>query len=88
MLTERGAMRYTPAGIEAVDFVLQHRSTQSEAGVPCDVQLELRCVGFGAMARTVQGMTPGTQLQVTGFLRAARRGSNAVRLHVTQCNEV
>lgn len=81
-------MRYTPAGIEAVDFVLRHQSTQIEAGVPCQVQLELRCIGFGAMARTVQRIPPGARLQVTGFLRAARRGSSAVRLHVTQCNEV
>ena len=88
VLAERGDLRYTPAGIEALDFALQHQSTQSEAGVPCDVQLELRCIGFGSMARQIHAIEPGQVLQVTGFLRAARRGSHAVKLHVTQCNEV
>uniref|UniRef100_UPI00404AA449 primosomal replication protein N n=1 Tax=Candidatus Roseilinea sp. TaxID=2838777 RepID=UPI00404AA449 len=88
ILAERGELRYTPAGIEVLDFVLQHQSTQSEAGVPCDVQLNIACVGFGLIARELQRFSPGTVLRVSGFLRAARRGSRQIKLHVTQYIEV
>jgi primosomal replication protein N len=87
-LAERGALRYTPAGIEALDFVLLHRSIQVEAGVPCDVQLQIGCVGFGTIARELLQYSPGALLQVSGFLRASRRGSRQVKLHVTRYIEV
>ncbi|MDD4885997.1 MAG: primosomal replication protein N [Thiomonas sp.] len=88
ILAERSELRYTPAGIEALDFVLQHQSTQSEAGVPCEVQLEIGCVGFGLIARELQRLSPGAALRVSGFLRATRRGSRQMKLHVTQYIEV
>ncbi|MGA8009747.1 MAG: primosomal replication protein N [Thiomonas sp.] len=88
ILAERSELRYTPAGIEALDFVLQHQSTQSEAGVPSDVQLQISCVGFGVIARGMQRLSPGSVLRVSGFLRATRRGSRQMKLHVTQYIEV
>ena len=87
-MAERNELRYTPAGIEALDFVLHHQSTQTEANMPCDVQLDIGCVGFGSMAREIQRFSPGKVLRVSGFLRAARRGSRSVKLHVTQYIEV
>lgn len=56
--------------------------------MPCDVQLDIGCVGFGAMAREIHRIAPGSILRVSGFLRAARRGSRSVKLHVTQYIEV
>ena len=87
-MAERGELRYTPAGIEALDFVLQHQSTQSEAGMPCEVQLQISCVGFGTIARDMHSVKPGAVLHVSGFLRASRRGSRQMKLHVTQFIEV
>nr|WP_245610031.1 primosomal replication protein N [Thiomonas bhubaneswarensis] len=81
-------MRFTPAGIEALDFVLQHQSTQTEAGMPCETQLQIACVGFGKIARDMHRLSPGVQLHVSGFLRASRRGSRQMKLHVTQYIEV
>jgi primosomal replication protein N len=68
--------------------VLHHQSTQSEAGVPCEVQLQISCVGFGQVARELQQISPGALLRVNGFLRATRRGSRQMKLHVTQFIEV
>ncbi|WP_342746334.1 primosomal replication protein N [Thiomonas intermedia] len=88
ILAERGELRFTPAGIEALDFVLQHQSTQTEADMPCETQLQIACVGFGKIAREMHRLSPGVQLHVSGFLRASRRGSRQMKLHVTQYIEV
>jgi primosomal replication protein N len=52
------------------------------------VQLDIGCIGFGAMAREIHRVAPGTLVRISGFLRAARRGSRSMKLHVTQFNEV
>jgi len=39
-LVERGALRYTPAGLAALDMLLKHESEVSEDGLPRKVSLE------------------------------------------------
>ena len=46
-LAERGDLRYTPAGIPALDCMLQHESMQAEAGGERKVDCELAAVAFG-----------------------------------------
>ena len=47
-LVERGALRYTPAGLPALDFELKHESELSEDGQPRKVSMEIRAVAIGA----------------------------------------
>ena len=42
-LVERAALRYTPAGLPALDLGLKHESTVTEDGQPRKVSME-RCV--------------------------------------------
>ena len=44
---ERGALRYTPAGLPALDLSLKHESEVSEDGQPRKVSLEIRAVAIG-----------------------------------------
>jgi primosomal replication protein N len=46
-LAQRGDLRYTPAGIPALDCVLKHASVQAEAGGNRKVDCELAAVAFG-----------------------------------------
>jgi primosomal replication protein N len=41
LLTERGGLRYTPAGIPAIECSLHHQSVQAEAGGERKVECEL-----------------------------------------------
>ncbi|MEW6693435.1 Primosomal replication protein N [Tepidimonas thermarum] len=80
-LAQCAPMRYTPAGIPALDLWLEHASEQVEAGYPRQVALRLKAVAFGAQAERLAAQALGTALWWTGFMSSARRG-NGVVFHV------
>lgn len=82
VLQERGALRYTPAGIPALDLSLTHESVVAEDGQPRKVSLEIRAVGIGEVTRPLAAMAPGATGTFAGFLAAARNG-RGLRLHIT-----
>jgi primosomal replication protein N len=82
-LLELGALRYTPAGIPAVEFRLRHDSEQVEAQHPRKVEAEIGAVAFGAQARLLTGIPLNTALKVHGFLSAKSKRSKRLVLHVT-----
>ena len=51
-LQSRGSLRFTPAGVPALDFELAHESTQVEAGSERRVACELAAVALGGAAVT------------------------------------
>jgi primosomal replication protein N len=75
-------LRYTPAGLPALDLVLAHRSEASEDGQPRQVQLELKAVAIGAISQALQTMGLETPAQFAGFLAAGRNGRGVV-FHIT-----
>jgi primosomal replication protein N len=81
-LVERGAVRFTPAGLPALDVLLKHASEVSEDGVPRKVSLEIRAVAIGAITRPIGAMTLGSPANFGGFLGATRNGRGLV-LHIT-----
>ncbi len=68
-LAERGDLRYTPAGIPALDCVLRHASVQPEAGSKRKVDCELAAVAFGEPAMALAQVPTGTALRCTGLSR-------------------
>ncbi|MDO4769751.1 MAG: primosomal replication protein N [Brachymonas sp.] len=72
-LAERGALRFSPAGIPAIDCVLQHQSEVMEAGVLRKVQVQLKAVAVGPVAEQLERQTLGMQAQFKGFLGSANR---------------
>ncbi len=83
---QRSALRYTPAGLPALDLQLMHQSQLSEDGVPRKVQLELRAVAIGAITRSVQALPLDQPRSFAGFLAAARNG-RGVLFHITEVAE-
>lgn len=84
-LLERKALRYTPAGLPALDLVVKHESQVVEADLPRKVQLELRAVAIGKIAQALNQMPIGNDMNVVGFLGATRSG-RGVLLHITELN--
>ncbi|MBX3623196.1 MAG: primosomal replication protein N [Rhizobacter sp.] len=82
-LVERGAVRYTPAGLPACDFSLKHESQVSEAGHPRQVSLEMRAVAIGDIAQRLLKLEIGAAGTFAGFLTHQRNGRGTV-LHVTE----
>ena len=86
-LVERGAVRYTPAGLPALDVLLKHESEVSEDGLPRKVSLEVKAVAIGAITRPVGAMALGSSATFAGFLGATRNGRGLV-LHITALDPV
>ena len=83
-LVQRDALRYTPAGIPAVDCTLQHASTQAEAGGERKVECELHAVAFDDVALALSRMRVGSELRCEGFLARRYRTGVTVAMHITQ----
>ncbi len=74
-------LRYTPAGIPAIDLQLEHESQALEAGLARQVKVEIRAVAFGTDAETLARQAIGSGFRFTGFLAALRGGKHPV-LHI------
>lgn len=82
-LLELGALRYTPAGVAAVEFKLAHESEQDEAGSRRKIQAEIGAIAFETQARFIANARLGTSVKVHGFLGAKSKRSKRLVLHVT-----
>jgi len=81
-LAERGDLRFTPAGIPALDCVLKHASVQPEASGNRNVDCELAAVAFGDPATALAKVPAGTAVRCQGFLARRYRTGITVALHV------
>jgi primosomal replication protein N len=81
-IVERGALRYTPAGIAALDFELAHESTLSEDQQARKVSLQLRAVALGEVTASLAALPLGSDGVFAGFLAGSRNGRGVV-FHVT-----
>lgn len=84
VLLSRGELRYTPAGVEALDLVVRHESRQPVFGGEQSVELELQAVAFGALARQLQQVAAGSKVALRGFLMPTRRGARTLKLNITE----
>jgi primosomal replication protein N len=82
-LVERGAMRYTPAGLPALDLSLKHESEVTQDGQPRKVSLEIRARAIGAITQRLSGLDIGSTHGFAGFLGPQRNGRGIV-FHVTE----
>ena len=81
-LVERSALRYTPAGLPALDLSLEHESTVTEDGHPRRVAMAMRAVGIGAVSQILNAVALGVDASFAGFLAPSRNGRDLV-FHVT-----
>ena len=77
-------LRYTPAGIPALDCTLEHRSVQQEAGIGRKVECEMHAVAFGDVARALSAVPAQSLLRCEGFLARRYRDGPALALHITR----
>jgi len=82
-LTEREALRYTPAGVPVVQFKVVHRSVQAQPLGDRVLELELSVLATELMARRMDQVPLGSELLLHGFLAPRRRNSAALVLHLT-----
>jgi len=82
-----GAIRYTPAGLMALDLGLKHEGQAQEAGKPRQISLEIKALGIGEICKRLQAMGVGAEALFTGFLSHQRNGRGMI-FHVTSFETV
>ena len=80
-IAQANALRYTPAGLPALDCNLEHESEVNEAGQARRVKVAVKAVAFGSVAETLGKQAIGSSWQFTGFLATPRNGKHPV-LHI------
>ncbi len=81
-LLKLGALRRTPGGTPAIDFLITHDSVQNEAGASRQVRCELDVVALGAAAVSAAKLKRNQQLRVSGFLARRSVTNRQLVLHV------
>ncbi len=84
---ELGSIRYTPAGLMALDLSLKHEGQSQEDGKPRQVSMEIRALGIGEICKRLQSLGVGSESLFKGFLAHQRNGRGMI-FHVTAVQPV
>ena len=71
-------MRYTPAGLPALNLRLEHESEVLEAGGKRVVKVVVKALAFGTLAERLAKQAIGSVWRFNGFLANARQGKTVV----------
>jgi len=74
-------MRYTPAGLPALDMRLEHGSDVQEAGQTRQAKANLKAVALGSVAERLVQLPMGQEFKFTGFI-SSPRNSKQIIFHV------
>ena len=77
-IAELDALRYTPAGLPALNMRLEHESDVLEAGQTRQVKAVVKAVAFGAMAERLVKQAIGSAWRFNGFVATPRNGKHVV----------
>ena len=77
-IVEVNPLRYTPAGLPALDLRLEHESSVQEAGQDRQVKAVVKAVAFGALAERLAKQAIGSVWRFSGFVATPRNGKNLV----------
>jgi primosomal replication protein N len=80
-VVELGALRFTPAGLPAIDLKLEHESMIEEAGKSRQVKAVLKAVAFGTVAERFAKQALGSLWRFQGFLATPGNAKHPV-LHI------
>ena len=86
-IVEASALRYTPAGIPALDLRLEHESQVEEAGQARQVKASVKAIALGALAGRLVQQPLGSNWQFNGFLATPRNGKH-VTLHIQNFQQI
>lgn len=79
-VTQIEVLRYTPAGLPLLSFIISHISEDVEAGMKRKVECEVNAVAMGNLATS--NIQLGTKLKALGFLAKRSAKSNQLVLHI------
>lgn len=82
-IAEVKPLRYTPAGVPALDLRLEHESGVEEAGQTRTVKATIKALALGTLAERLARQPIGSPWRFSGFLATPRNGKHVV-LHIQE----
>ncbi len=86
-IAELSSLRYTPAGLPALDLRLEHESMLQEAGQDRLVKASAKAVAFGALAERLVKQAIGSSWKFNGFVATPRNGKVLV-FHIQEFSQI
>ena len=77
-IAEVESLRYTPAGLPALNLRLEHESELTELGQPRQVKAAIKAVAFGALAERLVKQAIGSEWKFSGFVATPKNGKHIV----------
>jgi len=77
-ITEAEPVRYTPAGLPALNLKLEHTSELVQEGSTRAVKAAVKAMAFGSQAERLARQAIGSVWKFSGFLANARQGKTVV----------
>lgn len=87
-VVELQPLRYTPAGVAALELLLEHESEVQEAGQARLARFQAKAIALGDIAHLLADTPLGAQLKLEGFIAAARKGSSRLVLHIQKAERL
>ena len=81
-------LRYTPAGIPLLSFVLRHLSEQVEAGMQRRVECDVNAMVMGPLAEKSQIIKVGEFVKASGFLAKRSLKSTQLVMHINTLDKI
>jgi len=85
-IAEAEPLRYTPAGLPALNLRLEHESELQEAGQTRQVKAAVKAVAFGTLAEQLVTQAIGSVWRFSGFLATPRNGKSVV-FHIQEFSQ-
>ena len=80
-------MRYTPAGLPALDMRLEHGSDVQEAGQTRQAKANLKAVALSSVAERLVHQPLGQEFKFTGFI-SSPRNSKQIIFHIQDFHNI
>ena len=77
-IAELEALRYTPAGVPALNLKLEHASSVIESGQARQIKAVAKAVALGTMAERLAKQAIGSVWKFSGFVATPRNGKYIV----------
>lgn len=77
-IAEVQTLRYTPAGIPALQLVIEHQSEVQDVQGKRQVKMVLKAIAFGALAERLASKAVGSNWKFQGYLSNSRAGKSVV----------
>ena len=81
-------LRYTPAGIALMSFVVRHLSEQVEAGMQRRVECDVNAMVMGPLAEKSQSIKVGELIKVSGFIAKRSLKSTQLVMHINTLDKI